>query len=300
MTPDQILHAFETADGLPREAMAAARERREEMIPLFLEHIERLQRATDETLADADCTAFLFVFFLLGEWRDPRAYRPLARLLHRDSAYLDDILGDIVTDGAARVIAGVFDGDLTPITDVIEDDDADAFARAAMLDALVIIARAQPAARLAVEQYLRRFHSSDVDGPSILWSSWALAAADLGLADLASQVRIVVEDEQLIDPMDMDFPFFQAQLDDAIRNGASTWYHGAFNTTLIGDAIEELSRLHCYAEPAQKSRVISSRPLSVLEGMYGGDTFVRGAPRVGRNDPCPCGSGQKFKKCCLQ
>ena len=22
------------------------------------------------------------------------------------------------------------------------------------------------------------------------------------------------------------------------------------------------------------------------------------APRVGRNDPCPCGSGKKFKKCC--
>jgi uncharacterized protein YchJ len=21
--------------------------------------------------------------------------------------------------------------------------------------------------------------------------------------------------------------------------------------------------------------------------------------KVGRNDPCPCGSGQKFKKCCL-
>lgn len=25
--------------------------------------------------------------------------------------------------------------------------------------------------------------------------------------------------------------------------------------------------------------------------------FVR-ATKVGRNDPCPCGSGQKFKKCC--
>ena len=22
--------------------------------------------------------------------------------------------------------------------------------------------------------------------------------------------------------------------------------------------------------------------------------------KIGRNDPCPCGSGQKFKKCCLQ
>jgi len=26
--------------------------------------------------------------------------------------------------------------------------------------------------------------------------------------------------------------------------------------------------------------------------------FVRSAPKVGRNDPCPCGSGVKYKKCC--
>ncbi|NLT48197.1 MAG: preprotein translocase subunit SecA, partial [Clostridiales bacterium] len=25
---------------------------------------------------------------------------------------------------------------------------------------------------------------------------------------------------------------------------------------------------------------------------------VRKAPTVGRNDPCPCGSGKKYKKCC--
>jgi hypothetical protein len=28
-------------------------------------------------------------------------------------------------------------------------------------------------------------------------------------------------------------------------------------------------------------------------------TYVRDAPRIGRNDPCPCGSGKKYKKCCL-
>ncbi|MDR0496371.1 MAG: SEC-C domain-containing protein [Treponema sp.] len=26
--------------------------------------------------------------------------------------------------------------------------------------------------------------------------------------------------------------------------------------------------------------------------------FVRSSPKVGRNDPCPCGSGKKYKKCC--
>jgi preprotein translocase subunit SecA len=25
--------------------------------------------------------------------------------------------------------------------------------------------------------------------------------------------------------------------------------------------------------------------------------FVRGGEKVGRNDPCPCGSGKKYKKC---
>ncbi len=27
---------------------------------------------------------------------------------------------------------------------------------------------------------------------------------------------------------------------------------------------------------------------------------VRAVPKTGRNDPCPCGSGRKFKKCCRQ
>ncbi len=26
--------------------------------------------------------------------------------------------------------------------------------------------------------------------------------------------------------------------------------------------------------------------------------FIRDQPKVGRNDPCPCGSGRKYKKCC--
>ena len=28
-------------------------------------------------------------------------------------------------------------------------------------------------------------------------------------------------------------------------------------------------------------------------------TFRRDEPKIGRNDPCPCGSGKKYKKCCL-
>jgi hypothetical protein len=40
----------------------------------------------------------------------------------------------------------------------------------------------------------------------------------------------------------------------------------------------------------------SSEMLSLAQGKV--ETFRREDPRVGRNDPCPCGSGKKFKKCC--
>ena len=36
-----------------------------------------------------------------------------------------------------------------------------------------------------------------------------------------------------------------------------------------------------------------------VDGEMVGDTPVtREEPKVGRNDPCPCGSGKKYKRCC--
>jgi preprotein translocase subunit SecA len=56
-------------------------------------------------------------------------------------------------------------------------------------------------------------------------------------------------------------------------------------------------------EPAPSRPVVASRPAA-------GVTVSRSAParrpeparsgqKVGRNDACPCGSGKKYKKCCL-
>ncbi len=32
--------------------------------------------------------------------------------------------------------------------------------------------------------------------------------------------------------------------------------------------------------------------------MVGAGTYIRPVPKVGRNEPCSCGSGKKYKKCC--
>ena len=35
-----------------------------------------------------------------------------------------------------------------------------------------------------------------------------------------------------------------------------------------------------------------------VDGKVHNTPVVRSHPKVGRNDPCPCGSGKKFKQCC--
>ena len=34
------------------------------------------------------------------------------------------------------------------------------------------------------------------------------------------------------------------------------------------------------------------------EGTISPRSMVRVSPKIGRNDPCPCGSGKKYKHCC--
>lgn len=35
-----------------------------------------------------------------------------------------------------------------------------------------------------------------------------------------------------------------------------------------------------------------------VDGQIVHETYVRNEPKVGRNDPCPCNSGRKYKHCC--
>jgi preprotein translocase subunit SecA len=68
-----------------------------------------------------------------------------------------------------------------------------------------------------------------------------------------------------------------------------------------GDTIEKLCmvRLSSEEEPQQ----IVARPRQDFVMSRGEDTAApapvrREGEKVGRNDPCPCGSGKKYKKCC--
>ena len=294
MTPAEIMAALEKEGPLPRAALEAAGEAREAMVPLFLDEIERLTGA-DLDAAD-DAYAFIFVYYLLAEWRETRAYRPLLRLLRRDPVFVDALMGDAITEAGARGVVSLFDGDPGPIFETALDAEAEEYVRGQMFGALAMIAAEHPPLRPAVEDFLRRFPAAATETtPDIVWDSWAFAIADLGLDDMTPAVRRVF-DEGLIDARLARFEDFEADLADALRTGRPA-RHGRRGP--IVDAIAELSGWYCFSEAYFREQAERDRRLSA--GYVPGELpFVRGETKVGRNDPCPCGSGKKFKKCCLQ
>ena len=50
--------------------------------------------------------------------------------------------------------------------------------------------------------------------------------------------------------------------------------------------------------PGPPSPEVAPDPVQVRAARAGRPQPVRAGKKVGRNDPCPCGSGQKYKKCC--
>ncbi|MCX5675319.1 MAG: SEC-C metal-binding domain-containing protein [Planctomycetota bacterium] len=65
-----------------------------------------------------------------------------------------------------------------------------------------------------------------------------------------------------------------------------------------GQSTEHAVAASAYDAQRQAALDMTRKAQMADEGEEVVKTIVRAGPKVGRNDPCPCGSGKKYKKCC--
>jgi preprotein translocase subunit SecA len=63
------------------------------------------------------------------------------------------------------------------------------------------------------------------------------------------------------------------------------------------ERVAELRAAEEARRAAQQRRLQEVHGNSPAEAPVAAGTVTRESPKVGRNDPCPCGSGKKYKKC---
>ena len=308
MNIDDVVHDFAVAgDDLPRDSMRWALDNWDAALPRFIELLDRYADGVDRSQETTD--ALFFAVHLIGEKRADSAFPALCRLCA--DAPVDEAFGDAVAQNFAGILISAYNGDASHLERIIEAPDADETARLVALEAMAYLAGHGAIHEDAMRSYLLRLFEEMPRHESFMWSTWALAVANLGYEDFSPKVDDLFRRGFIAD-WDMDRRDFDKQLRITLRDPERK---AGFKADRIGpfeDAIGVLSKWHGFSDQhkADKARDLAEEPnfekarlLAEMAATFPSSILSTPAVNihrdVGRNDPCPCGSGKKYKKCCL-
>ncbi len=287
MDLNEALDVFASATTIPVEAITWTLEHWEEAFPRIA---PLLDIVTDpDQSSEADESTLFFLLHLAAEKGDTRVHDGLCRML-LDPEVPEVVLGDGTTETLSGLLISTYDGDPAPMQAVLESAQADEYVRGAVLMALAWLTHAGRLTHDWMRDYLRRlFAEMEPRDSHMVWVDWVTAVAALGYEDFVPQAEDLFGrawiDPGVLEPQDFqadlqatlaaphEEPVFRAQLAKPFTDTIGTLEHWGF-----GDTSDEDGWL---TEPDNQV------------------PYVNPMRDVGRNDPCPCGSGKKYKKCCL-
>jgi len=313
VTIEEILNDFRSAVGnFPRAALEAAIAQREEITPELLRIVGAA--AQDPRAVSEGPDAFLptFATYLLAQFRDKRAFPLILKMVTGpgDSAY--EVLGESVTMDLGRILASVYDGNLASLKQVIEDRQINEYVRSSVLDALLHLVRSDQMTREELVEYLRHLLRPEAERDvSYFWDGIIMVAAGLPAPELLEDISRLFEDERLCLENYIDADEVKEEMERSKEDKNLT------RESLITDVISEINWWACF-EPrnafAEENVVDEDRFNQTEQSAFNEQEaaveplhpqsyepptpYVREGPKIGRNDPCPCGSGKKYKKCC--
>ncbi len=271
----------------PIDAVRAAIEQREAMTPVLLAALQEAADAPEAIKRKPSLMLHIYAMFLLAQFREQAAYPLLVKFFSTPGDISLDTTGDVVTEDLGRILASVCHDDLEPIKRMIEDPAVNEYVRSACLRALTLLVAEQKLDREQVVDYFRSlFHGRLEPEPEFIWSALIVACRDLYPAELMHDIERAYEDG-LVDP----FYIRMENIQDALAEGEEEILQRSRQRGgLIEDTVAEMRWWACFKDDAEASANLSPTMLR--------QPVVKGK-KIGRNDPCPCGSGKKYKKCCL-
>jgi hypothetical protein len=305
MTIPEILAELGPYTGrFPRAAMEAAIEQREAITPELLRIVEAVAADPVEYAKREDDMLLVFALFLLAHFRETRAYAPIIKMMSAPGEIPELLVGDTITEDLSRILASVYDGNPAPLRSLAEHADVDEFVCGAAIETFVVLAHTGRMPRDEVVAYFRALYREKLrrtEAFIVIWDALTGCVLDLPAPELLPEVRQAYADG-LVDPYFEDLENIERDLSpESLREPKQF--------TLITDAIAETEWWAAFdpQEPwAGDDPLEPVIPATELEPPWLDPVIdvppepFRREPKIGRNEPCPCGSGKKYKKCCGQ
>jgi hypothetical protein len=283
---ERLFLAFAESEELPVAAIAEAVAGWPAYGDLFVETLRGYASGAFDPTADGNAPVILL--HLMCQMRERRAFLPLLALLRQDPDMLEAALGDTLIDTLPRILVGVFDGDPTALEDLLVDRGADGSCRWSAIDAGLGLHLRDRIDAARVIRMLTRIADAGMDREDAAWVGWVKACGMIDDAALLARARAMIADGRIAPT-----GFGADELEAEIANGAGARQRTLDETAPIDDAAALMSTWYGFTEAG----IAAGRKAATLGGSVGSDTYVNPYRDVGRNDPCPCGSGKKFKRC---
>jgi hypothetical protein len=285
MNVEEILEEFYRIDGfLAQKAIEEAVRQQEEITPHLLE-ILRDTIDDPEERGDGE-ESHLYALYLLAQFKETQAYPLVVELASLPDDVVEFLLGDIVTEDLPAILASVSGGDISGIQELIEDEELNEWVRSSAIEALETLLRHEMISRSELHDYYQSLYGKLERKESSVWEALVYSTALFSFHDLRPEVRKAYADE-LINP---DFTA-EAEVDELFADKTDEFHEWIFlnnpQRQMIDDAAGGLGAWipleHSHATPEPVVPVRLAPPPRET--------------KVGRNEPCPCGSGKKFKQC---
>lgn len=301
MTPDEIIEALTSYTGrFPREAVQAATEQLAEVAELLLASLDAAVTDPDRVIAE-DGMLHMYALYLLGHARDQRAFLPLVRMAHLPETQVDGLLGDTITEQLSIALASTCP-DWELLKPLVEDVDAYEYCRSAALEAMMcMVAEGNLDPSQVLEYCYHLLNGGMARDDSYVWCGLFSAAVDLGVGPCEPALRSIYR-EGPVGPDYISPEEVEQLLSDPKPRYAMTYERMHYR--YLKDCVSEMSWWAAFAVsesyretrdfPGEEPNWLPEYRHVALDRV----PYVRESPKVGRNDPCPCGSGKKFKKCC--
>ncbi|WP_246194792.1 DUF1186 domain-containing protein [Allochromatium palmeri] len=271
----------------PKAAIQAAITQREAVTPMLLEALEAMANAPEIPNREPYPMLHMYALYLLAQFREPAAYPLLVRLFSMPGDFALDLTGDIVTEDLDRMLVAVCGEDLDPIKAMIENPEVNEYVRSACLHALVTLVLQGDLAREEVIDYFRDlFHHKLEREPNFIWDALIINCCDLYPEELLTEIERVFADD-LVDQFMIRLEDVQQVMADGKMNALREARQRRRGP--IKDTVAEMSGWGCFNEDRHKHAGTAAKTAGGAQAKQ---------QKVGRNDPCPCGSGKKYKKCC--
>jgi uncharacterized protein YchJ len=235
--------------------------------------------------------------FLLTELQAQESLPVLLKFLAEDEKMVEFWLGDYITESIWQDIFVLGSNQTDLLLDFVINTSASIWCKIAVFEAVTQLALHYPEKKAQINQWVERvLHwlslTENHDENIILISSFIAAIMNARATEFIDKIKPFF-DADLVDE------FFTGDWNEVLTEIYSEANENRKELLAIGARYKLFAPFNLDNETDDFTYFNEDWEDGDEDKLYVDGPIKRTEPKIGRNEPCPCGSGKKYKKCCL-